>query len=467
MQAEPAGVETQPGSSTTHKSPPNQPGGPPAPEAAEERWQLRFWSIWGGQALSLIGTALTQFVLVWWITLEYGSTSALAVAAMMSMLPQALLGPIGGVVADRFNRRLIMVTADVITAGCIAILAWLFQSGQVQLWHIYTLMAIRSSMQAFQGPAAMASTAMLVPESWLARVAGLNQSMQGVVTIAAAPLGALVLAVLPFGRALMVDVVTALLGLAPLFFFAIPQPARKVQTEDGRGVWGGFWADFWRDFVSGARVVLHNRGLLWLYILLLLVVVTLMPTFALTPLLVTEHFGGGVNQVAVMELLSGIGIIAGGLLIAAIPLFKRQVVTMMISWVICCAAIALTALMPSDLFWAAVVWWGISGFTFSTGNAPMMAILQTQVPNHLQGRVLALMSTLMGLGGPIGLAGAALFGEMLGPRGLFVAGGLAATVVCLLAFAIPSLMRIDETPIRAEWEPDPSLALAVAPPLAE
>lgn len=404
-------------------------------------WRLRFWSIWLGQALSLVGSALTQFVLLWWITLNSGSTSALAIAGVMALLPQALLGPLGGTLADRFSRRVIMIVADTVAAVCMLVLVWLFASGQVQLWHLYTMMFIRSSMQAFQAPAAAASTAMLVPQEWIGRVAGLNQMLQGVMTIAAAPLGALLLAFLPFQGALLVDVATALLGVVPLLLFAIPQPRRAPAAS------GSFLASLAHDFVSGARVVTRNRGLLLLYGLVALVVLTIMPTFTLTPLLVTEHFRGGVNAVAFMEGLAGIGIIAGGALIAAVPLFKRRVVTVLVSFAISCATVALTALTPGSMLWLAAIWWGLSGVTFSTGNAPLMALIQTQVPNELQGRVISLLTTLMGLAAPIGLALAALLGELVGVRGIFIVGGLLSAAICLAGLALPSLMRIEERPL--------------------
>lgn len=413
---------------------------PPLPAAGpviSGPWRLRFWSIWLGQALSLVGSALTQFVLLWWITLNSGSTGALAVAGMMALLPQALLGPLGGVVADRLSRRAIMIVADTVSAACMLVLIWLFHSGQVQLWHLYTMMFIRSSMQAFQAPAAAASTAMLVPPEWLNRVAGLNQMLQGVMTIAAAPLGALLLAFLPFQGALLVDVATALLGIVPLLIFAVPQERRAAGPQPG----------LWADFMGGARVVLHNRGLLELYGLVTLVVLTIMPTFTLTPLLVKEHFGGGVNEVAFMEGLAGIGLIAGGMLIAAVPLFRRRIVTILLSFAISCATVAFTAMTPGSMLWLAALWWGLSGVTFSTGNAPMMALIQSQVPNQLQGRVIALLSTVMGLAAPIGLALAALLGDLIGVRGIFIAGGLLSAAICLLGFLSPSLRRIEEVPL--------------------
>ena len=112
-------------------------------------WRLRFWTIFGGQALSLIGSALTQFVLLWWITDTTGSVSALATAGMAALLPQAVLGPLGGVLADRYSRRLLMIAADSLSALCMLVLIALFLTGAIELWHAYVMMAVRSSMQAF------------------------------------------------------------------------------------------------------------------------------------------------------------------------------------------------------------------------------------------------------------------------------------------------------------------------------
>jgi MFS transporter, DHA3 family, macrolide efflux protein len=395
-------------------------------------WKPRFFTIWIGQALSLIGSALTQFVLLWWITKTTESASALAIAGIMGLLPQAILGPLGGTFADRLPRRTIMIVADSISAISMMVLVWLFSSNQIQLWHIYTLMFVRSSMAAFQAPAA-ASTSLLVPPDWLPRVAGMNQTLQGIMTIAAAPLGAVALAVLPFSGVLLIDVATAILGIVPLVFYAIPQ-AKRLETKQS----------VWADFREGVQYVASRRALWMLYALLGLVVLTVMPTFSLTPLLVKQHFGGGVNEVALMEGLAGLGMIFGGVLIALLPFFKKRIVTLLVSFVVSCGTVALTALTPSDALWLAAVWWALSGLTFSTGNAPMMAILQSTVPNQIQGRVLSLMTTVMGLAGPIGLAIAAPLGEAIGVRGVFIGGGILSALVCALGLFSSDLMRIEE-----------------------
>jgi MFS transporter, DHA3 family, macrolide efflux protein len=394
-------------------------------------WQVRFWTIWFGQAFSLIGSALTQFILLWWITQTTNSASALATAGIAGLLPQALLSPLGGTLADRYSRRLIMIVADTITAACMVVLIILFSTKSIELWHIYTLMFVRSSMQAFQTPAASASTAMLVPKDWLPRVAGMNQAMQGIMTIAAAPLGALALAVMPLERALLIDVATALLGVVPLLFYAIPQLRNPNPNSS-----------MWTDFREGLSFVRARPGLLKLYGLLGLVVLTIMPTFSLLPLLIKTHFKGGINEVALLEGLSGVGMIAGGVLISVWPP-RNKILALLLSFAVSCGTVALTALAPGNLLWFAVIWWVVSGVTFSTGNAPMMAILQTVVPNHMQGRTQSLMNTVMGFAGPVGLAIAGPLGESFGVRSLFLWGGGLSALICLLALFSRDLMGIE------------------------
>lgn len=400
-----------------------------------ERWKLRFFTIWIGQALSLTGSALTQFLLLWWIADTTGSAAALATAGMMALLPQALLAPLGGVIADRFSRRTIMIGADGVSALSMVLLIALMVSGNVQLWHVYVLMFVRSSMQAFQQPAAAASTAMLVSPDWLPRAAGMNQALVGVMTIASAPLGALALAFLPLHSALLIDVVTALLGIAPLFVFTIPQLRPESSISNS----------MWADLKAGGTYVVRRRGLLMLYLVVGLVVLTIMPTFSLTPLLVKEWFRGGVNQVAFMEALAGIGIILGGVLIGLWPGPRRRIVTVLVSFAVSCGTVALTALAPRDMLLLATFWWFVSGVTFATGNAPMMAILQSTVPNTMQGRVLSLLNAVTGLAGPIGLAIAGPLGEALGVRAVFIIGGALSALICLLGLLSPALMRIEET----------------------
>ncbi|HXD11375.1 MAG TPA: MFS transporter, partial [Anaerolineales bacterium] len=196
-------------------------------KAFPKNWAARFFTIWTGQAFSLFGSALVQFALIWWLTQKTGSGTVLAFATLAGMLPQVVFGPFAGALVDRGNRRVIMILADGFIALASLVLIYLFATGQVQVWHVYVIMGIRSLGGAFHFPAMSASTPLMVPENQLTRVNGLNQTLQGLNGMVAPPVGALLISVLPTQGILMVDVATAILAILPLLFLSIPQPERK------------------------------------------------------------------------------------------------------------------------------------------------------------------------------------------------------------------------------------------------
>jgi MFS transporter, DHA3 family, macrolide efflux protein len=192
-------------------------------QSIPENWAVRFFTIWTGQAFSLFGSALVQFALVWWLTRETGSATVLATATLVALLPQIVIGPFAGTLVDRWNRRVIMIVADTSIALATLLLFYLFASDQIQIWHIYAIMAIRSLGGAFHGPAMTASTSLMVPDKHLARVAGANQTLQGLLSIFAPPLGALLIELFSTQNVLLIDVGTALLAILPLF--SSPSPS--------------------------------------------------------------------------------------------------------------------------------------------------------------------------------------------------------------------------------------------------
>jgi DHA3 family macrolide efflux protein-like MFS transporter len=114
-------------------------------------WKSRFFKIWSGQAFSIIGSQLVQFALIWYLTIDTGSATVLATAAMVGTLPQLILGPFVGDLVDRWNRRRIMRLADSTITVFIILLALRFALNDVDVWHIYMLMFVRSLAASFHG----------------------------------------------------------------------------------------------------------------------------------------------------------------------------------------------------------------------------------------------------------------------------------------------------------------------------
>ncbi|MBL8968385.1 MAG: MFS transporter [Spirochaetaceae bacterium] len=434
---------------------------PSSQPSAAAPWKTRFFAIWGGQALSLIGSSLTQFVLMWWITSTTGSAKALSIAGIAVMFPLAVIGPFAGALVDRLDRRLVMIAADTVTALAMLGLVLLFAGGRVELWQVYSLMFLRSTMQAFQSPAAKASTSLLVPAAHLPRIAGLNQAMEGVMTMAAAPLGALALAVLPLQWALLIDVGTAVLGILPLCLFKLPNPS-SGEAPGSRGADGKKtspvpektpWATvILADLREGARFIRRHEGLGLAVALETLVVFIIMPVFSLTPLFVKEHLGGGIEAVAFMELIAGVGIIGGGLLIGTFGSKARRMPVVLVSFAVASGTVALTGLVPPGALSLAAFWWFLSGFSYSTGNAPFNAILQTAVPNAIQGRVFSLIGAANAAAIPLGLAASGFLAEAFGVRAVYIGAGLLSTIPYFAAIFSPSLRRLGREPATAAGE---------------
>lgn len=403
-----------------------------------QSWRLRFFTIWSGQALSLLGSGLVQFALVWWLTVETGSATVLALATLVAMLPGILIGPFAGVIADRWNRRLILIVADGVVALATLALLLVYTAGRMEVWHIYAAMFVRSTAGAFHFPTMAASTTMLVPQEQLTRVGGLNQALEGLVRIVSPALGALLLSVSNLSLALMVDIVTACVAILPLLFIAIPQPAlTPEQAARETGAW------VLHDMRDGLRYLTARRGLLWVVLLATGINLLLAPAFALLPLLVNKVFGGGAGALALAEMLGGVGAIAGGAVLAVWGGFRRKMDTAAMGLVGLGVGGLMIGLAPVTAFWLVVAGMFVTGAMGAFTNGPIMAIFQTVVEPAMQARVLALLGSIAMATSPIGLLVAGPVADTLGVRTWYLLGAGICILVGLLVRFVPALAELE------------------------
>ncbi|MCG2788188.1 MAG: MFS transporter [Anaerolineae bacterium] len=427
---------------------------PISSEKFQANWKPRFFTIFGGQALSLFGSSLVQFALVWYLTQQTGSATILATATLVAMLPQIILGPFVGALVDRWNRRLVMMVADGLIALATLVLAGLFWFDLVQVWHIYAILLVRSTGGAFHWPAMQASTSLMVPKEQLSRVAGLQQTLFGLVSIVAPPTGAVLISLIPTQGVLMIDVVTALIAIMPLFLIAIPQPIRE-QTESGEHK-----TSYWQDVREGLAYVAAWPGLMAILLMAVFINFLLTPTGSLMPLLVTKHFGLGALEFGLTDSLFGVGMIVGGILLGVWGGFKKRIVTSLIGIVGLGFGVILTGLAPANMFWLALVGMAVAGFMNPITNGPLHAVIQATVKPEMQGRVMSLISSAATAMTPLSLAVAGPVSDLVGIRTWYIFGG----IVCLLmgagAFFVPAIMNVEQNHNTAEAAPSPTLAIA-------
>jgi len=406
------------------------------PIPARPRPMTPFLVLWSGQALSLLGSTIVQFALIWWLTRETGSAAVLAMAALLGLLPGVVLGPVIGVLVDRWDRKRIMLAADGAVALASLVLAFLFATGRATPELVLAVLFVRGLGSAFHAPAMLASTSLLVPDEHLTRVQGLNQLLQGGMNIVSAPLGALVVALLPMSSVMLIDVVTALFAIVPLLFIAVPRPARSDVSagESARSIG--------RDMVAGARYLGERKGHLSLVLMATLVNMCLVPAFSLLPLLVTGELAGDALALGWITSAFGVGTIVGGITLGVWGGTKRRILTALPALVGLGIAVAGVGLAPA--FMPALVAMFAVGLLVPLANGPIGAILQSTIAPDYQGRVLTLMGSIATGAAPLGLLLAAPVAELVGIRAWYLAGGLACVAMGVLGFLLPALMQIED-----------------------
>lgn len=408
--------------------------------SAPERWAPRFFTIWAGQAFSLVGSALVQFALVWWMTSQTGSAVVLSTATLVALLPQILLGPFVGTLVDRWNRRWIMILADSGIALATGVLIILFATHRVQVWHVYAILLVRSLGGAFHGPAMTASTSLMVPRSFLARLAGLNQALNGLISVFAPPLGALLIGLLPLQGVLAIDIGTAALAVLPLMLFSIPNSPRQEAQASGAVLKTGYW----QDLRQGFQYVIKWRGLFYVILLAMLLNFLLVPSGTLMPLVVTKVFGKGVVELGWVETFFGAGMIAGGLALGAWGGFKRKIYTSLSGVLGISLGVILIGIAPKNLFFLLLAGNFILGMTQVFANGPLGAIFQSAVDHDMQGRIFSLVGAGATAMMPLSLLVAGPISDWLGVRIWYLIGGVLCILVTLVAFFTPAIVTIEE-----------------------
>jgi len=263
-----------------------------------------FLTIWIGQVISIVGSSLTNFGLGVWIFQQTGEAMPFALTVLFGSLPQVFLLPVAGSLADRWNRRWLMILADTGNALATLAIVLLLSSGSLQVWHIYLLSAIGSALGTFQQPAYQSSITMLVPKKQLARANGMVQSAGALGGILAPLLAGFLFVTVGLRGIVLIDFGTYFCAVLPLLLVRIPQPKVERATAEQRSTVIG-------DVRFAWRYLRERPGLLGLLFYYASVNFFLSIVFVLSgPLLLSQHNAG---VFGVVQMVLGIGGLAGGL----------------------------------------------------------------------------------------------------------------------------------------------------------
>ncbi len=404
-------------------------------------WPLPFFAVWTGQSFSLVTSELVQFALVWWLTVTTGSAGIVATATALALLPKAILGPFIGALVDRWNRKSVLIASDAAVAFALLWLASLFRNDVAQVADIYVVAFIRAVGQSFKMSAVLASTSLMVPDRYLPRVSGLNQMVRGMILIAAPLLGTVLMGLLPFHAIVSIDIAGAVLAIAPLLVFAIPEAERA--HRDGQGT-EGKGLSIGADVGDGLKYLRDWPGAVSMVLLSASVNFIARPAFTpgLVAILVTRHFGGSTTQFGTMAAAMGVGMVAGGLTLSVWSGFRRSMQTSLTGVISLGLAILVIGVSPASAFPLAVIIIFVAGAMMSMCMAPIQALVQSAVEPAMQGHVFAILESTSIAVSPISVWVAGYLFDGLGPEAWYIAGGVAALLIGLAGFATPAILNL-------------------------
>lgn len=378
---------------------------------AETPWKSKLIRFLTAQTISLLGSSLVQYAIVWYITLSTSSGKMLTISTVCGFLPQILISLFAGVWIDRYDRKKLIMLADCAIAISTLVLALVFLSGQKNIWLLFAVLMIRSAGTGIQTPAVNAMIPQLVPKEHLMRINGINSTISSLIMFLSPALSGAILSAASLEATLFIDVVTAIIGVGITFFIAIPAYERKSANVSSNLF----------EIKQGFIYLRQNPFVKNLLLFQIVVLFLISPSAFLTPLMVSRTFGPEVWRLTASEMTYSIGMTLGGLLITSWGGFRNRLHTTILAGAVYgCLMIGLGA---APVFLLYLVCNTLIGVTAPCYNSPITVSIQERVDPSMQGRVFSFMQISTSCALPLGMI---LFGpiaDMVRIQYLLIASG--------------------------------------------
>ncbi|MBY6053106.1 MFS transporter [Cytobacillus firmus] len=359
----------------------------------QENWLKNIILFLSSQTISLFGSSLVQYAIMWHITLTTESGLMMTLYIICGFIPTFFLSPAAGVWADRYNRKMLIILADGLIAFSTLILAILFLMGYESIWLLFVMAGIRALGTGIQTPAVGAILPQIVPKEKLTKVNGVNGSIQAVIMFVSPMVSAALIAMASLEVIFFIDVITAAIAIVTLMTFVKIAVHKKAAAEQT--------ASYFSDFKQGLQYVNSNPFLKKFFLFFAVFIVLMAPAAFLTPLQVTRTFGGDVWELTAIEIAFSVGMMAGGGIIASWGGYPNKIRTMTLASLI--MGICTLALGIVPVFWIYLVFMAFFGIAMPIFNTPVTVLLQEKIEENYLGRVFGVMGMISTSMMPIGM----------------------------------------------------------------
>jgi len=359
----------------------------------QRNWKKDIVLFLTSQTISLFGSSLVQYAIMWYITLKTQSGVMMTIFIICGFVPTFFLAPFAGVWADRYNRKVIIILSDTIIATVTLIMAIVFIMGYKEFWLLFTISAIRGLGSAVQMPTVNALIPQIVPEDKLMRVNGTNSSIQSLIMVVSPIASGALLTMASIEVIFFIDVFTAAIGvLTLLLFLRVPSHAKALKKQK---------VSYYTDLREGFHYIKNHAYVRKFFVFCGLFFILVSPVAFLTPLQVARSFGNDVWRLTMIEITFSAGMILGGIIMASWGGFRNKIHTMVLACLIMGAGTVALGLIP--MFWLYNVVMAVVGLAMPMMNTPSTVLLQQKVEEEFLGRVFGVLSMISSSMMPLGM----------------------------------------------------------------
>jgi len=347
-----------------------------------------------GQQSSMLGSMIVGFVITWWLTVETGSVVILSISTFLMFIPQIVVTPLSGVLADRWNRKTIIAISDSLQAFVTFLLFVLFLIDIQNIWLILGINTFRAGLFAFQMPAVQSIIPTMIPKKHLSRINGINFLFSGLIFSIGPVIAATLLSFFAVEYIFLLDIFTYLIAIVPLILIKIPsihQITEKVTKKS-----------FFKDFKTGLTVIRMVPGLLAMIFFAMIWNFIFRPWNVLLPYFILNTHEGTALNLAILLTSFSIGSIVGSLITSIKKDIKHKIKINIIGASFFFVGQIFAILAPKGNFILMIISLFPGAVIFPITVSTYLAILQSAVPKDKVGRIMSLDHMISMAIAPIG-----------------------------------------------------------------
>lgn len=399
-------------------------------------WRKNFYLFLIGQLLTGVTSMIVQYAIIWYLTLETGEESVLAIATLVGMLPMALLSPFVGPFIDRINKKFLLIFYDAVVAViALGLFIYGINNDVYPLWMVFVTIGIRAVAQTAQMPTVQSIMPTMVPEDEITRVNGQFGIIQSLISIVSPGIGAFMVATMPIHWVILLDVIGFILGAGMLLLVRIPEVASQGEK-----------ISVMRDALEGFNILRENKPMWKMTLIGALFMLLFMPAMSLYPLVTTKYFGGTIVHAGWVEVLFAAAMLIGSFAVGIFGKTKDRMPWIIAAYLIVGLSIGGSGFLPGNMngFWVFLVLNVFAGIVLQIYTTMNMAITQQSFEAQYLGRVMGIVSALMSITGPVGLIFAAPVAESIGVQNMLVIAGFGGILAAALLYCTPSVRNYDK-----------------------